>query len=172
MVLSWIRMTDLLSSFACQFTIFYCQSLVTSNLLRRSRRRNIFSYFVCWRYLTWCFEPFIRVPICQHTIYLLDFGGFIKFFVKFELFNIHAYIHNWPLQPFSQDYDPVSHITLRYFIPEQCFISEIFILEIFKKLFHDRSIYAQKSCKQSAELSTLSSKAAMFSRGQGLRWCL
>ena len=60
------------------------------------------------------------------------------------------YIHNWPLQSFSQDYSLTSHITHVVCI---IFISERRDLQlnvdsepqIFEKLFHGRFIYSQKS---------------------------
>ena len=67
-----------------------------------------------------------------------------------------AYIHNWPLQPFSQNYALASHTT--HF---ECvnFIREWRDLQfnvdserqIFEKLSHGRLIYSESFCHKSAE---------------------
>ena len=67
-----------------------------------------------------------------------------------------TYIHNWPLQPFSQDYGLASHTTHVVCIN---FIHEWRDLQfnvdserqIFKKLFHGSFIYSQSFCQKSAE---------------------
>ena len=68
----------------------------------------------------------------------------------------YAYIHNWPLQPFSQDYGLASHITHVVCVN---FIREWRDLQfnvdseqqIFEKLFHGRFVYSQSFCHKSAE---------------------
>ena len=71
-------------------------------------------------------------------------------------FVIHAYVYNWPLQPFSQDYGLASHTT--HFVCVN-FIREKRDLQynvdseqqIFEKIFHCRFIYSQSFCQKSAE---------------------
>ena len=55
--------------------------------------------------------------------------------------NIRTYIHNWPLQPFSQDYGLASY-TAHVVCSER---------QIFEELFHGRFIYSQSFCQKSAE---------------------
>ena len=70
--------------------------------------------------------------------------------------DLHTYIHNWPLQPFSQNYGLVSHTThvvcvnfkhkwrdLQFKIDSE--------RQIFEKLLHGSFIYSQSFCKKSAE---------------------
>ena len=70
---------------------------------------------------------------------------------------IHTYTHNWPLQPFSQDYGLASHTThivcVNFFICEwrDLQFNADSELQIFEKLFHGRSIYSQSFCQKSAE---------------------
>ena len=62
-------------------------------------------------------------------------------------------IHNWPLQPFSQDYGLASHTThvvCVNFIHQWQFNVDS-ERQIFEKLFHDRFIYSQSFCLKSAE---------------------
>ena len=69
---------------------------------------------------------------------------------------ISTYIHNWPLQPFSQDYGLASHTTHVVCVN---FIRERWDLQfnvdserqIFEKLFHGSFIYSQSFCQKSAE---------------------
>ena len=73
---------------------------------------------------------------------------------------IHTYIHNWPLQPFSQDYGLASYTTrvvCANFIREQRDLQFNVDSErqIFEKLFHDSSIYSQSFCQKSAERKSL-----------------
>ena len=66
------------------------------------------------------------------------------------------YMHNWPLQPFSQDYGLAS-LTIQVVCID--FIREWRDLrfnvdserQIFEKLFHGRFIYSQSFCQKSAE---------------------
>ena len=80
--------------------------------------------------------------------------------------DIDTYIHNWRLQPFSQDYGLASHIShvecvnciyqwreLQFNVESE--------RQIFKKLFHRRFIYSQRFCLKSAERK--SSKKYIFS---------
>ena len=68
----------------------------------------------------------------------------------------HTYIHNWPLEPFSQDYGLSSHTTHVVCVN---FIHESRDLQfnvdserqIFEKLFHGRFIYSQSFCQKSAD---------------------
>ena len=68
----------------------------------------------------------------------------------------HTYIHNWPLQPFSQDYGLASHTTHVVCVN---FIRERRDLQFnvdserqfFEKLFHGSFIYSQSFCQKSAE---------------------
>ena len=70
--------------------------------------------------------------------------------------HIHTYIHNWPLQPFSQDYGIVSHIT---HVVCGNFICEWRDLQfnvdserqIYEKFLHGRLIYSQSFCQKSAQ---------------------
>ena len=94
------------------------------NLLRGSRRRNIFIF----------------------SFLMSDLG--------FKLWPyVHIYIHNWLLQLFSQDYDPASHATcVRYFYtwmagpsvstPNDKFLRSFFVITFFN---------TQSFCLKSAE---------------------
>ena len=71
------------------------------------------------------------------------------------LFLIHTYIHNWPLQPFSQDYGLASHSThvvcvnfMREWRDLQFNVDSE--RQIFEKLFHGNFIYSQSFCQKSA----------------------
>ena len=69
---------------------------------------------------------------------------------------LHTYIHNRPLQPFSQDYGLASHSTHVVCVN---FIREWRHLQfnvdserqIFENLFHGRFIHSQSFCQKSAE---------------------
>ena len=69
------------------------------------------------------------------------------------VWSLHRYIHNWPLQPFGQDYGLASHTTHVAYVN---FIHEWQHLQfnvdseqqIFKKLFHGRFIYSQSFCQK------------------------
>ena len=65
-------------------------------------------------------------------------------------------IHNWPLQPFSQDYDLDSHTTCVMcvnFIHEWLDIqfNVDFERQVLEKLFHGNCIYSQSFCQKSVE---------------------
>ena len=86
---------------------------------------------------------------------LLSNRSVLQFFIGW-LAHIHTYIHNWALQPFSQDYGLASnttHIVCVNFMREWRDLqfnvdSE---LQIFEKLFHGNFIYSQSFCQKSAE---------------------
>ena len=70
--------------------------------------------------------------------------------------QVHTYIHNWPLQPFSQDYGLASqptHVVFVNFVREwrDLQFNVDFERQIFEKLFHGRFIYSQSFCQKSAE---------------------
>ena len=67
-----------------------------------------------------------------------------------------TYIHNWPLQPFSQDYGLGSHTThvvcvnfMREWRDLQFNVDSE--RQIFEKLFHGNFIYSQSFCQKSGE---------------------
>ena len=67
-----------------------------------------------------------------------------------------TYIHNWPLQTFSQDYDLSSHTThvvcvnfMREWRDLQFNVDSE--RKIFEKHFHGRFIHSQSFCQKSAE---------------------
>ena len=68
------------------------------------------------------------------------------------LAHVHTYVHNWSLQPFSQDYSLVFHVThvvCINFISEWRDPSQFNVdseRQIFGKLFHDKFIYSQSFC--------------------------
>ena len=67
---------------------------------------------------------------------------------------MHPYIHNWPLQPFSQDYGLASHTThvvCVNFIREWRVLqfNVVSELQIFETLFHGWFIYSQRFCQKS-----------------------
>ena len=69
---------------------------------------------------------------------------------------IHTYIHNWPLQPFSQDYGQASHTThvlCVNFLPKlrDLLFNVDSERQFFEKLFHVRFIYSQSFCQKAAE---------------------
>ena len=81
--------------------------------------------------------------------------------------DLHTYIHNWPLQPFSQDYGLASHTThvvcvnfkhewrdLQFNVDSE--------RKIFEKLFHGRFIYSQSFCQKSAERKSLKKYFSYF----------
>ena len=82
--------------------------------------------------------------------------------------HIHTYIHNWPLQPFSQDYGLASYITQVVCVT---FICEWWDLQfnvdskrqIFEKLFHGRFIYSPSFCQKSAERKSPKKYFSFFS---------
>ena len=80
-------------------------------------------------------EHTIRLCSCSVVIWLSHCVIYKnKFFCK------KAYIHNWPLQPFSQDYGLASHTT---HVVSFHFIHEWRDLKIFDKLFHGTITYSQ-----------------------------
>ena len=86
-----------LRNFSWQF--LFSLRILARNLLRVSRWRYISSYFILigdvWS-VVWTMASLL---ICQHTTY--------------EPTTAYTYIHNWSLQPFSQDYWPsFSHINM------------------------------------------------------------
>ena len=69
---------------------------------------------------------------------------------------MHTYIHNWPLQPFSQGYGlafHTTHVVCFNFICEwwDLQFKVDFEGQIFEKLFRGRFIYSQSFCQKSAE---------------------
>ena len=69
---------------------------------------------------------------------------------------LHAYIHNWPLQPFSQDYGLASHTTHVLCVNFICEWRDLQFnvdseRQSFEKLFHGRFIYSQSFCQKTAE---------------------
>ena len=89
-------------------------------------------------------------------IFLQTFGLFMSLYYMVRKGTyIHTNIHNWPLQPFSQDYGLASHTT---FVVCVNFIREWRDLQfnvdserqIFEKLFRGRFIYSQSFCQKSA----------------------
>ena len=63
---------------------------------------------------------------------------------------IHTYIHNWSLQPFSQDYDLVSHTPYFgcvYMIDGNCSLKST----PNDFTFHGNFIYSHSFCQKSAE---------------------
>ena len=75
--------------------------------------------------------------------------------------NLFTYIHNWPLQPFSQDFGLASHTThvvcvIRYtlYVIRKWRDLQFNVhsqLQIFEKRFHGRFIYSQSFCQKFAE---------------------
>ena len=68
----------------------------------------------------------------------------------------YTYIHNSPLQPFSQDYGLASHTTYIVCVNFICKWWDLqfnidFELQILEKLFHGMFIYSQSYCQKSAE---------------------
>ena len=104
-----------------------------------------------WVEHTWNIKFYVSL------IYKLDWIWLMTW-VMLTLSNANTYIHihNWPLQPFSQDYSLASHtmhVVCVYFIREwrdQQFNVD-FALQIFEKLFHGGFIYFQSFCQKSAE---------------------
>ena len=89
--------------------------------------------------------------------------------------NLHTYIHNWPLQPFSQDYQLVSHTTdvvcvnfihmwrdLQFKVDSK--------RQILRKLFHGRLIYTQSLCQKSAERKSPRKYFCFFFIFENLCW--
>ena len=80
---------------------------------------------------------------------------------------MYTYIHNWSLQPLSQDYDLASHIT---FIECVNFLHEWRDLQfkvdyerqIFEKLFMAICNYSQSFCQKSVEFSASFLKSHFF----------
>ena len=73
--------------------------------------------------------------------------------------DLHTYIHNWSLQPFSQDYGLAAHIThvvCVNFIHEWGTFSLTSTTNdrFFEEIFHGRCIYSQTFCQKSAERKT------------------
>ena len=73
-----------------------------------------------------------------------------------KFFNLHTYIHNWPLQPFRQDYGLASHTTHVVCVNliherRDLQFSVDYEWQIFEKLLHGRFIYSQSFCQKSAE---------------------
>ena len=97
---------------------------------------------------------------------LLSNRSVLQFFIGW-LAHIHTYIHNWALQPFSQDYGLASnttHIVCVNFMREWRDLqfnvdSE---LQIFEKLFHGNFIYSQSFYQKSAERKSLIVSTTLF----------
>ena len=71
-------------------TILVTLTIFASNLPAGSRPINTFSYFVLLEMFELAFEPWSHVYAHYVNIWYIS----------------NTYIHNWPLQPFSQDYWP------------------------------------------------------------------
>ena len=92
--------------------------------------------------------------------YILNTIKYLISLTCFKLISNKIYIHNWPLQPFSQDYALTSHTTHVVYVN---FIHEQRDLQfnvdserqIFEKLFHGSFIYSQSFCQKSAERKSL-----------------
>ena len=94
--------------------------------------------------------------LCLYVWFLDDEVYFSSCSSQINTQNIHTYIHNWPLQPFSQDYGLDSHtihVVCVNFIPEwrDLQLNVDSERQIFEKLFHGRFIYSQSFCQKSAE---------------------
>ena len=92
--------------------------------------------------------------ISQSSLLLKNLlGGSLDYtFTRISQSSLHTYIHNWPLQSFSQDYGLASHTTHAVnvnFIRERRELQFNVDSErqIFENLFHGNFIYSQSFCR-------------------------
>ena len=110
--------------------------------------------------------------VCMYALHsVLPFrNGYPKIHYKVKLFwhvvSGSTYIHNWSLEPFSQDYDLASHIT---YVVCVNFIHEWRELQfkvdserqIFEKFFI-AILFTQSFCQKSAEKKSLKQRFHIF----------
>ena len=98
----------------------------------------------------------MKINLCLVLIKILYYShNSVCHCCQLNVTTIHTYIHNWPLQPFSQDYGLASHAThvvCVNFIRERRDIQFNVDSErqIFEKFFHGSFIYFQIFCQKSA----------------------
>ena len=91
----------------------------------------------------------------ERQIFWETFHGNFIYSRVFAIY-LHTYIHNWPLQPFRQDYGLVSHTTHVVCVNftrewRDLQFNVVSERQIFEKLFHGRFIYSRSFCQISAE---------------------
>ena len=111
-------------------------------------RRKVFWFIrlrTRWKNEKYC--VFHSISINVHNLKPLNFLNLCNFFFNEQ----NKYIHNWSLQPFSQDYWPSfsHHLWCVNVIHEFKVDSERQIF--FWETFHSNFIYSQSFCKKSAE---------------------